>query len=387
MTLSIASLNPLKCIKTLGFDQLQERRIDALARCQGPLLIDEKVRKVALKMFVGAFCGIAVGCGVSFLFSGVPILAIVVIGAGVGLFTRSVIAIAQRYLSQEPTAFSRTIDGGPLDRIAQHCKGKPVLEQAERTVRRMIEQVNQQRPIHLRQSFDNHTFHHAVTLLTEEAKKQPGLIKTWGTFLQGLQGMPVNYPDGRCVPLDFSLELQRLNGIQVTIQTEKLNPFASNFCKTVHQICKVEEECFTGNGVWTEQALQDAFRSPNGHCIVARRKETGEVLGFLWYMQKQGMSGRPDWHICGVGRTADSARLGIGESLFKEFMKQIFPDQEGAYLQVRASNEAAIALYKRYGFNVVQRERNYYEAPLEDALIMRFNYAAYLAQTARSNAA
>lgn len=387
MTLSITSLNPLECIKALGFDRLQGKKIDGLARRQDSLPINEKVYEVALKVFVGVFLGIAAGSGVGFLLSGVPILVTTVIGAGVGLCTGIVIALAQRYLSQDPPACTKTVDTGPLDRISQRCQGNPVLERAERTVRNMIEQIKQKRPIHLNQSSDNHAFHHAVTILTEEAKKQPGLIKTWGAFLQGLHGTPVKYPDNRWVRLDFSLELQRLNGIKVTIQTEKLNPFASHFCKTVHQVCKVEDECFTDNGIWPEQALQNAFRDPNGHCIVARRGETGEVLGFLWYMQKQGRSGRPDWHICGVGRTADSARLGIGESLFKEFMKQISLDQDGAYLQVRPSNDAAIALYKRYGFKVVERESNFYRAPLEDALIMRFDYAAYLAQTASSNAA
>ena len=40
------------------------------------------------------------------------------------------------------------------------------------------------------------------------------------------------------------------------------------------------------------------------------------------------------------------------------------------YLEVRASNEAANALYQRYGFRQIGRRRNYYDHPREDAIIM-----------------
>lgn len=41
------------------------------------------------------------------------------------------------------------------------------------------------------------------------------------------------------------------------------------------------------------------------------------------------------------------------------------------YLEVRDSNRAARALYGSRGFEEVGRRRNYYRAPVEDALIMR----------------
>ena len=41
------------------------------------------------------------------------------------------------------------------------------------------------------------------------------------------------------------------------------------------------------------------------------------------------------------------------------------------FLEVRASNAAALALYGRAGFSEVGRRRGYYRRPLEDALILR----------------
>jgi ribosomal protein S18 acetylase RimI-like enzyme len=40
------------------------------------------------------------------------------------------------------------------------------------------------------------------------------------------------------------------------------------------------------------------------------------------------------------------------------------------YLEARKSNEAAIALYKKHGFDQVGQRKNYYADPAEDAILM-----------------
>jgi ribosomal protein S18 acetylase RimI-like enzyme len=42
-----------------------------------------------------------------------------------------------------------------------------------------------------------------------------------------------------------------------------------------------------------------------------------------------------------------------------------------AFLEVRASNVGAQALYRRHGFGLAGVRKSYYDHPIEDAVIMR----------------
>ena len=65
-------------------------------------------------------------------------------------------------------------------------------------------------------------------------------------------------------------------------------------------------------------------------------------------------------------------RQGIGEKLLQGLLA--YGKEKGVenfILEVRVSNEAAIALYKKYGFIEIDRRKNYYEQPVEDAYIFQ----------------
>jgi len=63
-------------------------------------------------------------------------------------------------------------------------------------------------------------------------------------------------------------------------------------------------------------------------------------------------------------------RQGIGGAL----LKTIFRNWKGAvFLEVRASNEAAIKFYKYLGFQEVSRRTGYYDSPPETAIVMKFH--------------
>ena len=63
---------------------------------------------------------------------------------------------------------------------------------------------------------------------------------------------------------------------------------------------------------------------------------------------------------------------GIGGMLLKSALTAA--EDRGSvemYLEVRASNASAIALYTSHGFSEVGRRRGYYRKPVEDALVLR----------------
>lgn len=75
-------------------------------------------------------------------------------------------------------------------------------------------------------------------------------------------------------------------------------------------------------------------------------------------------------HIQNVVTAPEFRRQGVAASLLRHVLKRAGRQGfEAAFLEVRAGNEAAIALYQRFGFGIVSRRRRYY-ADGEDALLM-----------------
>ncbi len=76
-------------------------------------------------------------------------------------------------------------------------------------------------------------------------------------------------------------------------------------------------------------------------------------------------------HIATIATHPDFRRQGIGEKLMIEAL--LAAREEGArraFLEVRASNAAAQALYEKYGFVVDGRRPRYYKDNFEDAILM-----------------
>jgi [ribosomal protein S18]-alanine N-acetyltransferase len=67
----------------------------------------------------------------------------------------------------------------------------------------------------------------------------------------------------------------------------------------------------------------------------------------------------------------DRRHRGIGASLLRETLAWGVTFQaEKAFLEVRASNLAALRFYEHNGFEVTGRRPRYYSAPIEDALVL-----------------
>jgi ribosomal-protein-alanine N-acetyltransferase len=76
-------------------------------------------------------------------------------------------------------------------------------------------------------------------------------------------------------------------------------------------------------------------------------------------------------HICTIAVHPRWQGLGLGELLMISLLDQSKRlDARSATLEVRVSNSAALALYRKYGFQIVSRRKRYYTDNNEDAYIM-----------------
>jgi polysaccharide biosynthesis protein PslH len=91
----------------------------------------------------------------------------------------------------------------------------------------------------------------------------------------------------------------------------------------------------------------------------------GRVVGFL----VARATAREDREILNIAVEPALRRAGIGRIL----METVLVEGRGMawFLEVRESNEAAINLYKTLGFSAVGRRENYYDEPVEAAIVMR----------------
>ncbi|MDD2472165.1 MAG: ribosomal protein S18-alanine N-acetyltransferase [Dehalococcoidales bacterium] len=117
---------------------------------------------------------------------------------------------------------------------------------------------------------------------------------------------------------------------------------------------------------------QREYRNPLAHYIVVLDTKSGDG-GPVRYMA--GYAGF--WLIAGEAHIVDIAvreayrRQGLGESLLICLLDlAVVLNAVKATLEVRASNQAAITLYEKYGFVLEGRRRRYYLDNNEDALIM-----------------
>lgn len=78
-------------------------------------------------------------------------------------------------------------------------------------------------------------------------------------------------------------------------------------------------------------------------------------------------------HLLNIAIAVEQQGQGLGVQLLEHLMQRaIARGCVECFLELRASNHSAYALYERYGFNEIGRRRDYYPAPdgFEDALVM-----------------
>ncbi len=122
---------------------------------------------------------------------------------------------------------------------------------------------------------------------------------------------------------------------------------------------------------WTEEMFENELaRGDISEILVARLADAGvppPVGGYIciWVVGDEAhvnnIAVDPRWRRRGIAGALLEAVLDYGRAR----------GARRAFLEVRASNAAAQALYRRFGFEPAGIRKRYYDHPVEDAVIMK----------------
>lgn len=136
----------------------------------------------------------------------------------------------------------------------------------------------------------------------------------------------------------------------------------------VAQIADLEALCFSAP--WSESSVSSELMNPLSLWIVAL---DGQVVA--GYVGSQSVLGEAD--MMNLAVRPEYRRQGVGEQLVESLIDRL--RDSGVHsltLEVRTSNDPALALYKKLGFIQVGCRPRYYANPKEDALILRKEWEA-----------
>ena len=129
------------------------------------------------------------------------------------------------------------------------------------------------------------------------------------------------------------------------------------------QVAALETLCFSAP--WSAQMLAGELERDNTVYLVAQ-EETGAVWGYAGFytVLDEGC-------ITNVAVHPDGRRQGIGRRLVQALLEAArMRALVTMTLEVREHNEGALTLYRRAGFQMVGRRKQYYDKPREDAILM-----------------
>ena len=125
----------------------------------------------------------------------------------------------------------------------------------------------------------------------------------------------------------------------------------------------LERECFSE--AWSENAYLSTLMNEDA-IYLAAETESGELAGVCGVLDILG-----EGDISNVAVAEPFRRQRVAQRMMAELLKQGKERGIRAFtLEVRASNEAAVRLYEKFGFVCEGRRKNFYKKPDEDALIL-----------------
>lgn len=142
----------------------------------------------------------------------------------------------------------------------------------------------------------------------------------------------------------------------------------------IDQVLAIEQDSFSMP--WSRNLFLSEFRSPLVSTLLVALADDPllrNVIGYIvfWLVADE-------MHILNLAIAPEQRRQSVAKKLVLAALKQ--SHQKGAmraFLEVRASNTAAQKLYSDLGFTGTSVRREYYDSPVEDAVVMVLERAVF----------
>jgi len=128
------------------------------------------------------------------------------------------------------------------------------------------------------------------------------------------------------------------------------------------RVMEIERECFSKP--WSESAYLTEISNRSAHYVVAVSESQVVGYGGMWMIMDEA-------HITTLAVAPTHRRRRVAEQLLIDLLDEALRrGARRATLEVRQSNHAAQALYRKYGFVPVAIRRGYYTDNHENAVVM-----------------
>jgi ribosomal-protein-alanine N-acetyltransferase len=128
------------------------------------------------------------------------------------------------------------------------------------------------------------------------------------------------------------------------------------------EVARIEEESFSVP--WSKNAFLESIKLE--HSIFLTALYDGEIVGYIGMYKVFN-----DVDITNIAVSKEYRKKGVAKALMTEAFKRVKElGASGVMLEVRKTNLFAINLYEKFGFINIGIRKNFYEKPVEDAIIM-----------------
>lgn len=139
-------------------------------------------------------------------------------------------------------------------------------------------------------------------------------------------------------------------------------------------LAELERQCFAEP--WSEKSLREELENPQAVFLTAETPQ-GELLGYSGMHDVLG-----EGYIDNIAVFPQARGKGVGSALVKALCDYGEKNRlDFITLEVRPSNEAALALYRKFGFQQEGIRKNYYRHPTEDAWLLTRRFSRPTEQT------